>query len=432
MLTKPRVFEVLKRSKSTGVSLSRYFPKGTHYFYAYPSGEDSGFLNLVPPSVEELVSARPLACAGGDITVITFAETMNPGAVDIIHKNLGTSQRDKKRARSLPDHIDVDVVGKDRNYQVKKSLVELVQPGSLVMAQPFMDDELDHLYQISPKLTNWLNDKQHMASYVPEDLLAKRYGSYKNGKAFASSKTKMPVPCVVKVSSSSAGDGVYICKDNRTLRAVQGILKNTVGTIIAERYIEATANYGIQFGIPEEASLPIDIIGINQQLTTSEGEFVGGIINPKHSYPELDGVKQALLTEILPHVREMGWYGVGCFDVLTDEAGRCYIIDCNFRMTGMTAYLMLVANGHIKSSLVSFGGEFHGNLAQFQEVMSTAISAHDVAQPVRVISLTERDNVCRFNAALLFDNKLRMPAMARQLLEAGVISKALDQLSKTA
>src|SRR5437868_6415996 len=60
------------------LSLSTYFPKGTQYFYAYPAGEDSGFLNRVPPQVEELVAARAAICAGSHVSVVSFAATNTP------------------------------------------------------------------------------------------------------------------------------------------------------------------------------------------------------------------------------------------------------------------------------------------------------------------------------------------------------------------
>ena len=55
------------------VTLSTYFPAGTRFFYGYPAGEDSGFLNRVGPEIEELVAARPICCAGRDVFIVNFA-----------------------------------------------------------------------------------------------------------------------------------------------------------------------------------------------------------------------------------------------------------------------------------------------------------------------------------------------------------------------
>lgn len=417
------------QSPSRSVSLSRYFPSNSCYFYGYPSGEASGFLNKVPPAIEELVSARPLVCAGDAITVLAFANPLQPACLDFLRHYNAELFRSKQPIISMPVTLDAAVEGKQRNLRVKQSLKRLVEPGTLVMAQPFLDDDMTYLYQIPPKLTNWLNDKQHMNSYVPAELLPARHGSYPSGQAFAADATKLVVPCVVKVSSSSAGDGVYVCKDRRSLLAAKKVLSAVQSTIIVEQYIEARANYGIQFGIPADAQAPIDIIGINEQLTTDMGEFIGGIIEPGRSYNQLRAVMHQLVKDILPQVRVLGWYGVGCFDVLEDTEGRLFIIDGNFRMTGMTAYFMMVVNQHITSSLVSFSAEFHGSLKQLEKLLGDVPLASDAEKPLRIISLAEHAGVYRFNAALLFHNRQRVGVMARQLLRAGIVSKALEQLA---
>ncbi|MES2971230.1 MAG: hypothetical protein V4702_02845 [Patescibacteria group bacterium] len=358
--------------------------------------------------------------------VITFANIMKPELTNLIHGGLGSPLINKRNTHILPDYIDTNVGGEERNAHIKLSLKQLVRPGSLVMAQPFLDDDIRHLYQIPPKLTNWLNDKQNMGSYIPKELLPARYAEYKDGKSFFDSKRKFSLPCVIKVSSSSAGDGVHICKDAKTFQNTKKLLKNTKGTIFVEHYIEATANYGIQFGIPHDQSLPVDIIGINQQLTTPGGEFVGGVIDPARRYHELALIKEVILDQVLPHVREMGWYGVGCFDVLPDKSGNLYIIDANFRMTGMTAYLMLTANQQINQPLVSFSGEFTGTLKNFEDMLDQMSSDYDRKRKVHILALAVNDGVCRFNAAILYDTYAEINLIAKQLVDAGVVSKALN------
>src|SRR3989344_3968039 len=184
MITESLNFGLRKSSNArtrSELSLSRYFPKGTCYFYGYPCGEDSGFLNRVPPAVEELVSARPLLCGGSNITALCFANSLHPETLNFVRSHLSSPLLSKKQIQPLPATINVDITGKKRNQLLKQSLLNSVSPGTLAMAQPFLDDDLDHLYQISPKLTQWLNDKQHMISYVPEQLLPTRYGFFKSG-----------------------------------------------------------------------------------------------------------------------------------------------------------------------------------------------------------------------------------------------------------
>ncbi len=181
--------------KETELSLSRYFPRGTNYFYGYPSGDASGFFNRVPPTVEELVSARPLVCAGSGVNVITFADTMRADVHHMIEHQFGSPRVNKRQTRVLPKRINEKMIGSNRNDQVKNSLKQLVLPGTLVMAQPFLDDDMKHLYQISPKLTNWLNDKKHMESFIPTSCCLPGLPALKTVGNFmrASNNSKRPV-----------------------------------------------------------------------------------------------------------------------------------------------------------------------------------------------------------------------------------------------
>ncbi|HSX23585.1 MAG TPA: hypothetical protein VLE74_00595 [Candidatus Saccharimonadales bacterium] len=420
------VFKFSKTRRPAELSLSRYFPAGTYYFYGYPSGDASGFLNKVPPAVEELVAARPLVCAGDHVQVVSFANAASPDTLQFISSQPGLPMLPEERRTVLSAAIRANITGAARNRLVKQDLKQLVPAGSLVMAQPFLDEDMGHLYQIPPQLTNWLNDKKNMESFIPAALLAQRYAAFESGQTFSKDRRPWTLPCVVKVSSSSAGDGVYLCKDNGVLQAVRSALKDATGTVIVERYIEAQANYGIQFGIPQNPALPIDIIGVNEQLTTPEGEFIGGVIDTANDYKELETVKQQLLSHILPEVRKMGWYGVGCVDVLVSPIGQPFIIDCNFRMTGMTAYLMLAANKRISGSMMSFSGEYKGSLAKLQETIGH-ISRQDRTEiPMHIITLTEQDGACRFNAAISFRQSADLSDSASRLLQAGVASKALE------
>ena len=410
------------------VSLSKYFPRDTVYFYGYPSGDESGFLNKVPPRVEELVSGRPLACAGNNVKIVTFAPVINNKRY-VLNSRFQPPALPISQLLVLPKSINDELEGSMRNDQVKKSLLHNIKPGTLIMAQPFMDKELYDLFQISPKLTNWLNDKNNMVSYAPQRFLAKRHKVFKNGSVFALSTFKLPIPCVIKVSSSSAGDGVYICHSAEKIKSVRADLSAVTGTIIVEEYVNAVSNYGVQFGVPEDPELPIDIIGIDEQLTTPDGEFIGGIIKQGATYPELNEIRQALVSSILPEIRKMGWYGVGCFDILVDKNGKCYIVDGNFRMTGMTAYLMLVANKKITKSLVSFNGEFSGSLTEMKKLFSSiSVSSRNI----HILTLVDRQTTCGVNAALLFDAYEEVPLLAQSLLNGGMRSTGLSQLANLA
>lgn len=421
---------LLKPRNRKPVSLSTYFPAGTQYFYGYPVGKDSGFLNEVPPDIEELVAARALSCAGDHVEVVGFAASSPPVISNELVKKFDIPYQDQEKFIVLPTTIDSNLKGKQRNEVIKDSLRNLSHEHQLVMAQPYTSQDIKQLFQIPPKITTWLNDKQNMSAYINPAYMPARYGSYANGAEFVAALVNLELPFVVKVGASSSGDGVYICTDQAAVNKARHALQDFKESIFVEAYIDAQNNYGIHFGVPYDSRHQIDFLGINEQLTTAQGEFLGGIIRSNEFPGRLTDIKNYLINEILPVVRQAGWYGVGCFDVLTDKQGNGYFIDCNFRMTGMSAYHFLVANGKIKSPLAGFTGTFIGSQPELERALLPYAGTASADKIMQIITLSFNDNCWRFNAALLFDSSAEIPSKARLLLEAGITSDTLSALIK--
>lgn len=414
------------------INLSRYFPRGTNYFYGYPSGEDSNFFNGVPPASEELVAARSLVCAGEHVKPIVFSPSIEPRITHMLKDVAGVAIAKQNQIITLPANITHSIVGKERNTLIKRALRELSDHKNLVMAQPFLDPDLQDRFQIDPELTILLNDKKNLPAYVPQEYLPERYGEYASGSAFAATSDKIPVPCVVKVSSSSSGDGVRLCRTAAQFEKAKKEYASVSGSIIVEQFIKVAQNFGIQIGIPSDKRKSVEIIGVSEQLTTPEGEFIGGIIDPLRLFPEIDGINRLLLDRVLPTVREMGWYGVGGFDVLIDKDGKFYIEDPNFRMTGMTPYLCEARNGIIRKSMVSFIASFQGTEEDFQRAIVPLCQEKDLDQLVHLIALTHHGDTFRMNAAMYFEQEEieSVKRNAERLVSLGLESKALRKLSE--
>lgn len=131
------------------------------------------------------------------------------------------------------------------------------------------------------------------------------------------------MPCVVKVSSSSSGDGVRVCRMAQDISSAQAVFADLRTPILIQEYIDAVWNCGIQFGIPANPTLPIDIIGMSRQVTSPNGEFLGGIVLYDDQVP--DELVVPLQESILPRARERGWFGIGGIDVLRNTEGRYYL-----------------------------------------------------------------------------------------------------------
>jgi len=421
----------LKNVPNSKLSLSTYFPKGTQFYYGYPAGEDSGFLNSVTPPTEELVASRPISCAGDDVAVVCFSATLPAPSEHDLYKALDIPAIHSSQIVKLPQDINIQLAGKVRNEAIKAQLISSVKPGRFVMAQPYTDMNMRGLYQISPDISAWFNDKANMSEYINSNLLPKSYGIYKSGAEFAEKYKKVTLPAVVKASSSSSGDGVYLCLTKKDLKRAAKKLKPILGTILAEEYIKIQKNYGLHFGIPHLRSETIDLIGINEQVVSPKGQFMGGFIESTDIPYELNEAAAHLMEDILPYVRAKGWYGIGGFDILVDDTGKAYFIDCNFRMTGMSAYHFLIANKRIISPLLSFSGEFYGNKEDFEKAILPFAGVASVGRFVHLIALSKNDNTWRLNGALCFDTPDQLQDRATVILNAGIRSDTLSQFSIT-
>lgn len=405
-------------------TLSRYFPADTLYFYSFPAGEESGFFNNIPPWVEELVAGRPLLCAGPDVKVMTFSSVYAPNILGLLSE-MGAEPLDPSEVIVLPEAINFDLVGKDRNRAVKSAIKNLKCEGKLMMAQPFLDQDLQSFYQIPPKVTVWLNDKENLSYYIPAHNLPAEYNHFFSGKDFAVSTQEYPFPCVVKMSSSSAGDGVRICHTSEDLKSAKEVFKDLDGHVIIYQFIHSLRNLCIQFGIPADPAKEIDIIGFNEQVIGKCGEFLGGMVTPDFDRPELQDLFALIKDDILPKVRAKGWYGVGGLDVLVTDKGEYFFIDPNFRMTATFVFVCQVRNKQIKKSLLGFTGTFKGTEAEFREKILPIAKLGTPKQLLNIASLSYENGTFRFNGALVFDEKTPKEKVAKALMDHGVESLTL-------
>lgn len=408
------------------LSLSKYFPKDTEYFYSYPLGDTIFFYNAGDPVADELIAARLLACAGRRMKVVVYNSTIKHKSLELLRENSDIPFIPKKQIIVLPDTINERTPAEKKNELITEALIKQTTTRNLIMAQPIIDDRLVNEYQLDPKLSIWLNDKKNLDQYVDSEFLPKRYAQFRNGEDFFDSTEKIPVPCVVKVSASSSGEGIRICLNRQDFKKAKKGFKKRAGTLFVEEYISYTHNFGVQFGIPFDKKKKSHIIGYNHQVTAADGEFLGGFIFKGYKVKKIEKIKRFILKEILPKIRAMGWYGVGGFDVLLTTQGKFYIIDSNFRTTGMTAYIMLTRNKLITKSMVSFTAIFRGSKAEFEENVLSLNKGEN--KKLAIVSLSKKGSEYRFNGALLFDDKEEVSKIAIDLIAKGVKSEVFQIL----
>lgn len=386
-----------KQSLKKKLSLSNFFPEDTVYFYGYPAGEASGFLNLVTPDVEEIVAARPNSIAGDSIYVINFNATSKQTISESLLKDFGLDTLPASQQYIVPANITADITGSERNSMIKKYLLSEIPAGKLVMAQPFSEDEMKSAYLINPDITTWFNDKKHMSEYIDNAFIPKRFGEFTNGEDVKKAASSIQAPVVIKITSSSAGDGVYLCRTDESIAKTAEKLSNFTGNIVIEQFIDATHNFGLQFGVSYKGDY--DLISISEQITTPHGEFLGGVIDSTNNYEVVQPAVKMLKEQILPFVQKKGWYGIGCFDVLVDAAGNCYFIDANFRMTGMSACIFNKINKDLKTSVLSFGAKFSGS----EEALRSALEGHIQTNKITLFAMSKNDTNWQINGCINYE-----------------------------
>ena len=424
MLSKTLPKKSTKPSSKPKISLSDFFPKDTVYFYGFPTGEDSNFYNQVPTFDEELVSGRPLSCAGDNVKIITFSNSSEEYSLDILSRFIKLA--DKNNVIRLPAEISASVTGSDRNQSIKLVLSKLVKDNSLVMAQPFLDDSLSTKYMIKPKLSATLSSKDNLIMYVPEEYLAPTYGIFKSGKEFSTTERDLPTPCVVKVANSSSGDGVIICHSAEDVARARETFGDIKGTILVEAFIRAKHNICVQVGVPYDKDKEPVVIGFNEQVTSSQGNFFGGVVNTTKQISAFEKIKQVLLKEVLPELRRLGWFGIAGIDVLIQPDDTFYFIDPNLRLTATYAYIYLTSTGQIKKPIISFNGKFTGTKQQFENQLLPFAEGQDPT--ITIIALTHQEDIFRFNAGIQFDSVNDLMTKAQDLLNAGVESTVLNNI----
>jgi phosphoribosylamine-glycine ligase len=237
------------------------------------------------------------------------------------------------------------------------------------------------------------------------------------------------VPCVVKVSHSSAGDGVRVCKTLSDIDSAKIAFKNIDGKIMVEQFIDAAHNIGVHLAVPFEREKPMQIIGVNEQITTDNGGYLGGIVDLSKTWPQMKDIQNLLLNSVLPIVREKGWYGVAGVDILIGKDGGIYVIDFNFRLTAPMPYLFQTKNGYITKPVITFTGTFDGDEETFKKTIVPLAKMGEKNQILDIVSLIKHENSYRFNCGMLFDDEASMTKNAKALLAAGVRAHVLERFA---
>ncbi|MBD0334337.1 MAG: ATP-grasp domain-containing protein [Cyanobacteria bacterium Co-bin13] len=144
-------------------------------------------------------------------------------------------------------------------------------------------------------------------------------------------------PYLIKTSHGLSGEGTYIIRNPSDLHYCQLELKKYLDiellqTVIVSEFIkDVVENYCAQFYVSRAGE--IRLIGTTRQLTTAEGDYMGGVID--YSQPDMSKFFE-MIAAIGQYAHQQGYFGVVGFDVLETQDGQLYAIDANFRVNGST------------------------------------------------------------------------------------------------
>ncbi|MBD2080538.1 ATP-grasp domain-containing protein [Leptolyngbya sp. FACHB-17] len=143
-------------------------------------------------------------------------------------------------------------------------------------------------------------------------------------------------PYLIKTSHGLSGEGTYIIRNPSDLHYCLEELKkylriHLLETIIVSEFVQhEVQNYCIQFYVNQQGE--ITLIGVTQQLTTSTGDYLGGLIDYTDDLSQFS----QLIANVAQYAHQQGYFGVIGVDVLEDRDGQLYAIDANFRINGST------------------------------------------------------------------------------------------------
>jgi hypothetical protein len=143
-------------------------------------------------------------------------------------------------------------------------------------------------------------------------------------------------PYLIKTSHGLSGEGTYIIRSYSDLRyCLEELQKyrqiDLLETIIVSEFVQNEINnYCIQFYVNKQGG--ITLIGVTQQQVSSEGNYLGGLIDYTNDLSRF----LELIAAVGQYAHQQGYFGVIGVDVLETREGELFAIDANFRINGST------------------------------------------------------------------------------------------------
>ena len=108
-------------------------------------------------------------------------------------------------------------------------------------------------------------------------------------------------------------------------------------------------------------------LGLTEQHFTEANKWCGGTYS-KSLQTELIEPFEPIVTATAKHIHSRGYFGLVGIDILRDSGGRCYLVDVNPRLTGITPFLMasriFAADESLDEGIYQASFRFQGTLSE--------------------------------------------------------------------
>ncbi|QEG22200.1 ATP-grasp domain-containing protein [Mariniblastus fucicola] len=227
-------------------------------------------------------------------------------------------------------------------------------------------------------------------------------------------------PCIVKLSHGYAGLGNYLLRDASDEAAMREELAKhwSDSTLIINSVIEnICGDYGVQFYLRRDGS--IIWLGLTEQHFNESKRWCGGTYS-KHLQTDLLQSFEPHVTATAATLHEKGYFGVVGIDILRDDEGRCFLVDVNPRLTGITPFLMA---SRIFQGEDSYDEGIYQASFRFNGTLTELISVAESIDYGRVLILSAFERSAGDNRTTICHVSVSSESQSRN-------REALDQLAK--
>lgn len=147
-------------------------------------------------------------------------------------------------------------------------------------------------------------------------------------------------PCIVKLSHGYAGLGNFIIRDAKDEAEMRYALAThwPSSTVVINSIIDnIVGDYGVQFYLGKNGGL--NWLGLTEQHFDANKKWCGGTFSLNLQSQLLERLVP-IMESVGEHLHRRSYFGLVGVDILRDSAGRCFVVDVNPRLTGITPFLM--------------------------------------------------------------------------------------------